>query len=138
MQTNSKEQLNRALQSIHWIGYILVFLSMALLIANYITGSNNIWHAVITALAGVYFGMFDLEVKWSKILVLLIAGVYMTFIILEYFIMGLPEPLNPQLMVYSDSGDFSLVGLLNALSPMIYIVVKMLLTLYLLNILRKL
>lgn len=138
MQANSKEQLDRALQSIHWIGYILVLLSMTLLIANYVTGSNNIWHAIITALAGVYFGMFDLEIKWSKMLVLLIAGVYMTFIILEYFIMGLPEPINPQLMVYSNSGDFSRIGLLNALSPMIYLVVKMLLTIFLLNILRKL
>ncbi len=138
MQGNRKVKPDSALQSIHWIGYILVLLSMILLVANYVTGSKNIWHAIITALAGVYFGMFDLEIKWSKMLILLIAGVYMTFIILEYFIMGLPNPINPNLMVYDAAGDFSLSGFLNALSPMIYIVVKMLLTICLLNILKKL
>ena len=114
---------------IHIAGYLLIILSMILLIINYVTGSDNLWHALITALAGVYFGMFDPVKPWTQAQILLMAGIYVLFIILEYFIMGLPDPVDPDLAVYDLNNQLTRMGLINALTPFIYLTFKMLLTL---------
>lgn len=123
--------------SLQFMGYLLIILSMVLLLFNYFTGSENIWNALISALAGIYFGMFNPVKPWNRSHLLLMAAIYLLFVILEYFIMGLPDPVVPDLPVYDLNNQISKVGFLNALSPFIYLTIKMLLTLGILRVARR-
>ena len=110
--------------SIHWIGYFLIIMALMLLISNYFTGADNLWQAIITALAGVYFGLFQPSDGWKSRSLILVGFIYLIFLILEYFILGLPDPLFMDVKVHNGMGGFSIPGLLNYYSPWIYFSLK--------------
>ena len=118
-------------------GMLLVVIALALMTSNYFTGAENIWQSVITALAGIYFGLFKTEDRWTSTSILVVALVFTLFIILEYFIIGLPDQLVPHYPATNTEGDITLLGILNHLSPWIYLTIKCIVAMVILMVIKR-
>ena len=128
----------RSLGQIHAVGYSLVFLAMLLLIFNYLNNSDNLWHALITALGGIYLGLIQPNDIRRNLGLMFIVFIIIIFLILEYFILGLPDQMDPEMDVINDHGNLLAIGVINYYSPWIYLTIKCVLAICLWLVVRRL